>query len=73
MLAKSPNRKRAVEYLHASGAVPISIIERDGVCSISTGKLPARRVSSLARPKTYQAGHRSRGALCGLPTGEPDA
>ena len=36
MLARSPNRKRATEYLHASGAVPIAVIERDGVCSIST-------------------------------------
>jgi hypothetical protein len=36
MLAKPPNRKRALEYLAASGAVPISVIERDdqgdGVC-----------------------------------------
>jgi len=31
MLAKPPNRKRALDYLAASGAVPISIIERDGV------------------------------------------
>ena len=30
MLAKPPNRKRALEYLTASGAVPITIIERDG-------------------------------------------
>jgi hypothetical protein len=37
MLAKAPNRKRAMEYLIASGAVPITIIERDGVCSISAG------------------------------------
>jgi len=28
MLAKAPNRKRATEYLHASGAAAISIIER---------------------------------------------
>src|SRR6266436_5631755 len=35
MLAKSPDRKRAVEYLAACGAVPITVIERDGVCSIS--------------------------------------
>jgi hypothetical protein len=34
MLAKAPNRKRAVEYLALSGAVPISVIERDGACSI---------------------------------------
>jgi hypothetical protein len=37
MLAKPPNRKRAVEYLRASGAVPIAIIERDGACSIHAG------------------------------------
>src|SRR6266540_2540400 len=37
MLAKAPNRKRALEYLAASGAVPISVTERDGVCSIRTG------------------------------------
>jgi hypothetical protein len=41
MLARSPNRKRAEQYLAASGAVPITIIERDGACSISTAsKLP---------------------------------
>jgi hypothetical protein len=37
MLARSPNRKRATEYLLASGATAITLIERDGVCSISTG------------------------------------
>jgi hypothetical protein len=30
-------KSRAVECLAASGAVPISIIERDGVCSIRAG------------------------------------
>ncbi len=35
MLAKSPDRKRAVEYLAACDAVPITVIERDGVCCIS--------------------------------------
>jgi hypothetical protein len=39
MLAKAPNRKRAVEYLALSGAVPITVIEHDGVCSISAGKV----------------------------------
>lgn len=39
MPTKAPNRKRAVEYLRASGAVPISIIERDSVCSIHAGKI----------------------------------
>ena len=33
ILAKPPNRKRALEYLAASGAVPNSVIERDGMCS----------------------------------------
>jgi hypothetical protein len=37
MLAKPPNRKRAEQYLAASGAVPITIIEHDGVCSIRAG------------------------------------
>jgi hypothetical protein len=63
MLAKSPNRKRAEQYLAASGAVPISIIERDGQLSIGTvikltGTVAARwwtvaadapRVASAAR------------------------
>ncbi|WP_156042264.1 hypothetical protein [Bradyrhizobium sp. URHD0069] len=42
MLAKPPNRNRALEYLAASGAVPITIIERDGVCSIRAGGKPDR-------------------------------
>jgi hypothetical protein len=46
MLAKAPNRKRAVEYLALSGAVPITIIERDGVCSISTGKTTTGRTGA---------------------------
>jgi hypothetical protein len=33
MLATPPDRKRALEYLIALGAVPISGIERDGMCS----------------------------------------
>jgi hypothetical protein len=42
MLARSPNRKRATEYLHASGAAAIWIIERDksdgtDTFSITTG------------------------------------
>jgi hypothetical protein len=41
MLARSPNRKAAVAYLAASGAVRISIIEHDGVCRISTGRMSA--------------------------------
>jgi hypothetical protein len=39
MLARSPNRRRAVKYLAASGATPISVVDRDGVCSIVTGKI----------------------------------
>jgi hypothetical protein len=31
MLAKPPNRKRAIEYLTASGAVPISVTERGAI------------------------------------------
>jgi hypothetical protein len=36
---RSPNRKRALEYLAAWGAVPITVIERDGACSIHAGKI----------------------------------
>jgi hypothetical protein len=32
------DRKRAESYLAASGAVPISVTRRDGVCSIHTGR-----------------------------------
>jgi hypothetical protein len=39
MLARSPNRKRAVAYLAASGATPISVVDRDGPCGIHTGKV----------------------------------
>jgi hypothetical protein len=39
MLAKAPNIKRAIEYLAACGAVPIAIIERDGLCSIHAGQI----------------------------------
>jgi ABC-type transporter Mla subunit MlaD len=40
MLARSPtNQKRATAYLIASGAVPLTIIVRDGGCSIATGKI----------------------------------
>jgi hypothetical protein len=34
---KPPNRKRALERLAASGAVPISVTERDGMCSTIRG------------------------------------
>jgi hypothetical protein len=30
-------KTRAVEYLAATGAVPITLIERDGKCSIRAG------------------------------------
>jgi hypothetical protein len=33
MLAKAPNRKRAEQYLAASGAVPISVSERGTISS----------------------------------------
>jgi hypothetical protein len=46
MLAKSPNRKRTMEYLAASGATAISIIEIDGVCTFRVGtKIDPRAVS----------------------------
>jgi hypothetical protein len=38
MLARSPNRKRAVEYLAACGATAITVIDRDGNASIIIGK-----------------------------------
>jgi hypothetical protein len=61
MLAKTPNRKRATEYLAACGATAITIIDRDG--AIVTGKTTsgivgarwwiaaqdAQRVASAAR------------------------
>jgi hypothetical protein len=37
MQAKAPNRKRAEQYLAASGAVPIAIFLRGEGCSIHTG------------------------------------
>jgi hypothetical protein len=39
MPARSPNRKRAVAYLAACGASPITITERDGIATIHTGKI----------------------------------
>src|SRR5450755_3547282 len=33
-----PDRKQAESYLAASGAVPISVTRRDGVCSIHAGR-----------------------------------
>jgi hypothetical protein len=39
MLARSPNRKAAAAYLAASGAVSLTVIVRDGVGSIHTGKI----------------------------------
>jgi hypothetical protein len=35
------DRKRAETYLAASGAVPISVTRRDGVCSIHAGRAGA--------------------------------
>ena len=58
MLARSPNRKRAVAYLAACGAIPITIVVRDGGCSIHSGKIAgtiaarwwiAARVAAQAR------------------------
>jgi hypothetical protein len=36
-----PDRKRAKTYLAASGAVPISVTRRDGVCAIHAGRAGA--------------------------------
>jgi hypothetical protein len=64
MLAKAPNRKAAVAYLAASGAVPITIKSAGGLaCTITTGTkitgtiagrwwiaaLDAARIASAAR------------------------
>jgi len=46
MLARSPNRKVAAAFLAASGAVPISIVERDGVGVIVTGKTSASGIAA---------------------------
>jgi hypothetical protein len=47
MLAKAPNRKRAEQYLAASGAVPISI-KTDGTDSFA--KSPPGRPLASSRP-----------------------
>jgi hypothetical protein len=44
MLARSPDRKRATEYLAACGAASITLTERDGVCSIITAKTASGRI-----------------------------
>jgi hypothetical protein len=44
MLARSPDRKRATEYLAACGAASITIVEREGVCSIITAKTTSGRI-----------------------------
>jgi len=49
MLARLPDKKRATAYLLATGAVPITIIERDGVASIVTGKI----TSGTSRPDGF--------------------
>jgi hypothetical protein len=51
MLAKTPNRKRAIEYLAACGAVPITILEREALAPSS----PAR-----PRPAPWPPGTRDK-------------
>jgi hypothetical protein len=46
MLAKTPNRKRAIEYLAACGAAAITIIVRDGLGTITTGKTTTGTVAA---------------------------
>jgi hypothetical protein len=53
MLAKAPNRKRAVAYLAASGAVPIAVIERDGVRNIRTGTTTTGRTSTTTTARWW--------------------
>lgn len=82
MLAKAPNRKRATEYLHASGAVPITIIERDGGCSISTGRCLVKSPDTVstwwtAAPDAARIASRARQCAgpapdLGRPAGNPD-
>jgi hypothetical protein len=42
----------AVEHLHASGAVPIRVTERDGVCTIHLGRFveKSREIVSISGP-----------------------
>jgi hypothetical protein len=46
MLAKTPNRKAAVKYLAAGGAVPMTIIECDGLVIIVTGNTTTGNVAA---------------------------
>jgi hypothetical protein len=53
MLANTPDGLAgtglSLEYLAASGAVPISVTERDGVCRIHAGKEPVISPAPLSR------------------------
>src|ERR1700687_1036985 len=50
---RSPNTRAAVEYLIASGATAISIVEIDGVCSFHVGhKIDPRAISVQWAPET---------------------
>src|SRR6476620_11207336 len=52
MLARTPDRKGAIEYLAASGAVPITIIERDGFCCIICFQLHSKDQFLSGRKKS---------------------
>ena len=47
--ARSPDTKAAVAYLAASGAVAISIVEIDGVCTIRTGNKILPDAAAMSR------------------------
>jgi hypothetical protein len=52
-MPKSPGTKAAVEYLVASGATAITIVEHDGCCSFQVGrKIDPRAVSIHWLPET---------------------
>jgi hypothetical protein len=62
--ARSSDTKAAIEYLRASGATAIIIIEIDGICTISIGtKINPKAISvqwiveTLARSIVKQARH----------------
>jgi len=66
MLARSPNKKWALQYLAASGATPITVTEHDGVATVHTGKTTgpvAGRWWIASRDAVCVAAHPSRRAV----------
>jgi hypothetical protein len=66
-LARSPDTKGAIQYLQASGAVAISIVEVDGTVAFRIGKIDQRAVAifwimqSDAKPVVALARRKSTG------------